>query len=182
MRIIAGTAKRTVLVTPKGINTRPTSDMARESLFNIFAANIVGASFLDLFCGSGAVGLEALSRGAAEVVLVDSSKLAISATVQNLQKSKLSGARIIESTVQKAISKLSATNCVFDYIFLDPPYETNLLAQTMQQLSNASLLAKSGMIIAETDTKLPIPTSDFALVDNRKYGRTSFLLYTHRSN
>ena len=184
MRIVAGTAGRTVLVAPKGHNTRPTSDIARESLFNIISANIVGARFLDLFCGSGAVGLEALSRGAAEVVLVDSQKLAIQAALQNLNKTKLCGAQVMESTAQRAIAKLSSAGRIFDFIFLDPPYDTDLLEQTMQQLCNTSLLANTGMIIAETDSKLavPPPPAAFTLVDSRKYGRTSFLLYSINSH
>ena len=183
MRIVAGTARRAVLVAPAGQNTRPTSDMAREGLFNILSASIAGARFLDLFCGSGAVGLEALSRGASEAVLVDQHKSAIAATLQNLKKTGLAGAEVMEATAQKAIAKLASAGRTFNFIFLDPPYDTHLLEQTLQQISHVSLLEYSGMIIAETDSKLAVPATPpgFTLVDSRKYGRTSFLLYTHES-
>jgi len=176
------------LATPKGLNTRPTADMAKESLFNVISAEICGARFLDLFCGSGAIGLEALSRGAEAAVFVENAKPAIAAILQNLEKTKLtSHAQLLEMPVEKAISKLDASGRGFDIIFLDPPYDTDLLSQTLSQLVQTHLLSETGIIIAETDSKIyranPIPIpSTLELTDTRIYGRTCFLFFKWRVN
>jgi len=182
MRIIAGTARRTNLIAPKGLNTRPTSDMAKEGLFNILSAKIRAARFLDLFCGSGAIGIEALSRGAKEAVFVENTKAAIAATSQNIEKAKLQSAQILEMSVEKAIGKLATNGRMFDVIFMDPPYDTKLITQTLFQLAEANLLAEMGIIVAETDSaaykEVPIAIpSMLQLTDTRIYGRTCFLFY-----
>ena len=179
MRVVAGVAGRTKLVAPKGMDTRPTSDMAKENLFNILAPHVRGARFLDLFCGSGAIGIEALSRGADEAVFVENAKPAIDATQQNLEKTKLK-ADVLAFPVQRAIDLLESEKRCFDIIFLDPPYETDLLIQTLKHLSKTHLLAANGLLIAETDSNfgdiVGVPR-EFALVDKRNYGRTCFLFY-----
>jgi len=153
--------------------------MAKENLFNILAGEIVDARFLDLFCGSGAIGLEALSRRAKEVVLVENAKAAITATRHNIAKTKLP-AQLLELPAAKAIEKLAADGRVFDIIFLDPPYETNLLAETFKLLARTNLLGSGGLLIAETDSKIPPPDTpeSLELIDTRIYGRTCFLFYT----
>jgi len=188
MRIISGSARRVNLTAPKGLYTRPTADMAKESLFNIISAEIRGTQFLDLFCGSGAIGLEALSRGAKEAVFVENFKPAIAATLQNLEKTKLTQhAQLLEMSVEKAIDKLDISGCSFDIIFLDPPYDTNLLTQTLNHLAKTHLLCETGIIIAETDSGAYEPSqvlapSVFELSDTRTYGRTCFLFYKWRAN
>ena len=188
MRVISGSARRVNLTAPKGLDTRPTADMAKENLFNIISAEIRGVRFLDLFCGSGAIGLEALSRGAQEAVFVENAKPAIMATLQNLEKTKLTqNAELLEMSVEKAISKLDAGGRSFDIIFLDPPYDTDLLTQTLKQLAKTKLLSETGIIIAETDSKIhatsPMPTlSALELTNTRIYGRTCFLFYMWRAN
>jgi len=183
MRIIAGRAKGTSLIAPKGLNTRPTADMAKESLFNIISTDIRDTHFLDLFCGSGAIGLEALSRGAKEAVFVESSRPAIAATMQNVEKTKLAPfAELLQMPAAKAIDKLAARGRSFDIIFLDPPYDTNLLTQTLNHLAKTNLLSKTGILIAETDSKInaenPILTpKELELINTRIYGRTCFLFY-----
>ena len=177
MRIIAGTARRTVLVAPKGQDTRPTADIAKESLFNIL--DVSDTRFLDLFCGSGAIGLEALSRGARDAVFVDNARIAIAAVTQNLQKAKLeSFAEILQTSVKDAIIKLSVAGSLFDIIFLDPPYDTNMLQNTLNHLAIENILAKNGIIVAETDSKLYdniVVPEQLQLTDTRVYGRTCFL-------
>jgi len=183
LRIVAGTARRINLVSPKGLNTRPTSDIAKEGLFNILSTVIQGSRFLDLFCGSGAIGLEALSRGAKQAILVESSRHAIEATLQNIEKTRLA-AQLMEMPVITAINKLSANNQIFDIIFLDPPYDTNILTEALQILSTTNLLAKNGTIIAETDImhKETISLPDvFQLIDSRNYGRTCFLFFNWKA-
>jgi len=157
--------------------------MAKEGLFNMISSNIHGASFLDLFCGSGAIGLEALSRGAKEAVFVESAKPAIESTRYNIEKTRLSdSAKLMEMPVTKAIEKLESGKYCFDIIFLDPPYDTDLLTQTLNILTATNLLAPDGIIIAETDSKLSqeiaknIPDK-LKLTETRTYGRTCFLFY-----
>ena len=188
MRVIAGTARRIQLTSPKGQETRPTSDRAKEGLFNIIADKLPNAAFLDLFCGSGAMGIEALSRGAKEAVFVDNSKPAQIATAQNLEKTKLDiNAQMLNMSISKALLQLSQAGKLFDIIFLDPPYDkrgTNHLAQTLQALSQANILAEDGLLIAETDTRTgtnfaestaPAP---FVYVNKRDYGQTCFLFFS----
>ena len=175
MRVIAGSAKRTVLTAPEGLNTRPTSDRAKESLFSILGEKVRGARFLDIFCGSGAIGIEALSRGAASAVFVDNSPHAIKALTANLAKTRLNhNAEILHMNADNAIQKLGDHQ--FDIIFLDPPYGTNLLIQALGNLFPNHQMAENGLIIAEVDSKdsLVLPT-DFTLESTREYGRTKFL-------
>ena len=176
MRVIAGSARRTALVAPQGTNTRPTADRAKESLFNIIAPRIKGARFLDIFCGSRAIGIEALSRGAKEAVFIENASPALKAVKENLTKTKLQNAEIIEASVEKAISLLSGRQ--FDIIFLDPPYDSKLLVQTMQEISRTNLLAENGVIIAETERSTELEFPGFLLTSTRVYGRTNFLFFS----
>ncbi len=181
MRIISGKAKGTNLYTLEGNNTRPTSDRAKEALFNILGINVLECAFLDLFAGSGAVGLEAASRGAKKVILVDRSKDAIEIIKKNIQKTHLENKVLIykleyEDALNKKILEKQ------DYIFLDPPYKSDLLYKSILIILQQDLLKEDGTIIAETDKaeefekqieKLPIK-----IIDKRKYGRNQFLFLT----
>jgi len=171
LRVIAGKAKRTLLVAPEGLNTRPTADRAKEGLFNILAPRVRGARFLDMFCGSGAIGIEALSRGAAEAVFVENSPAAISALRKNLAKTRLSDAEIFELPVETAVSRFSTNGRKFDIIFLDPPYGFDFLPVSEAR----TLLAEGGIIIVETDSSFP--AGDLTPHDVRLYGRTKFLFF-----
>jgi len=180
MRVIAGTARRINLVAPAGSTTRPTSDRAKEALFSILAADLHDASFLDLFCGSGAMGIEALSRGAASSVFVDAAKAAMHAVALNLQTTKLHDkATITHTHAAGAIQSFANNGSKFDLIFMDPPYGGTWITDTLVLLAQACILNEGGRIIAETDTKLPLPdAAGFTLADQRDYGRTRFLFYT----
>jgi len=179
LRVIAGTARRTLLVAPAGVNTRPTADRAKESLFSIIMNRLDGARFLDIFCGSGAIGIEALSRGVKEATFVESALPALKALKENLVKTKLtSSAYIIEETAEKALGRLAAEARQFDIIFLDPPYDTDLLSQTLAAIFNQNLLAQGGIIIAETDKNHNEAPASFHLYDTREYGRAKFLFYS----
>jgi 16S rRNA (guanine(966)-N(2))-methyltransferase RsmD len=160
------------------LDTRPTSDRAKENLFNVISGRVRGARFLDLFCGSGAVGIEALSRGAREAVFVESSPAAVKCTQANLAKTKLT-AQVLHMTAEKAIRFLSENSNQFDIIFLDPPYDSPLLAQALEQISQAGLIAENGLLIAETDSSNDSHFDDFVkgCASQRIYGRTRFLLY-----
>ena len=177
MRVIAGTARRVQLISPKGLNTRPTSDRAKEGLFNILGERVRGALMLDVFCGSGAIGIEALSRGAEKVVFADSAAEAIQALKLNLAKTKLAEkSEIIHANTLHVIYTLAQKGLCFDIIFLDPPYQTELLIQTLTKLAEKNILTESGMIIAETDAKFDIFVPEvFMLESTRVYGSTKFL-------
>ena len=168
MRVIAGSARRTLLSAPPGSLTRPTSDRAKEALFNILGTQITSASFLDIFCGSGAIGIEALSRGAREVVFVDNSPAAVQAVRANLTKTRLTG-EVLLCSAEKAIIRLEGRR--FDIIFLDPPYGLGILAHIQE--AAAGLLAPGGIMAAESALREQvIPPHGFTLIDSRKYGQT----------
>ena len=179
MRVIAGSAKRIPLAAPKGKNTRPTSDRAKEGLFNIIAHRIADSCFLDLFCGSGAIGIEALSRGAKHVTFVDHSPASISVLNLNLDKTGLrKQAWYLCTKVEDAIRRLANEDACFDMIFLDPPYGCDYEEDVLSQIVSTGILSGGGTIVAETDSKLidNIPSSLY-LYDVRTYGLTNFLFY-----
>ena len=177
MRVIAGSARRTPLAAPKGHSTRPTADRVKESLFNILAPHVPGARFLDLFCGSGAIGIEALSRGASEVVFADNSRDAISALAANLERTRLSG-RVMLMNALAAVSALEQEGRGFDIIFLDPPYGQGLLSQTLIALGESDILLPGCIVVAECDKNESAPDAGkLELHDTREYGGTRLLFY-----
>lgn len=171
MRIISGRARGTKLFTLEGLDTRPTLDRVKEPLFSIIGLKIQDADVLDLFSGSGALGLEALSRGAKKAILCDNSKKAIQIIENNIKKTKLN-AEIINDDFIKCLEKLKEKQ--FDLIFLDPPYETNYIERAINKILECNLLKKDGLIIAETDNQKiveNIEKLDITVNSIRKYGR-----------
>lgn len=149
MRVIAGSAKRLQLKTIEGNNTRPTTDRIKETLFNMIAPYITDCYFLDLFAGSGGIGIEALSRGAKEAVFVEYNKKAMNCIKENLAYTKLEeGALCMQDDVLTALHKLEGTR-KFDYIFMDPPYNQMMEKDVLIYLANSNLLAEDGVIIVE---------------------------------
>src|ERR1700760_2149257 len=138
MRVIAGTLRRRTLEAPAGLATRPTSDRLRETLFNVLAPRMQGAAFLDLYAGSGAVGIEALSRGAASVVFVERAPAAIRVLRANLDRLGLKeGYRIVAGSVRGYLSKPQG-GPPFDIVFLDPPYDAKSeYAATLESLGGS---------------------------------------------
>ena len=175
MRVIAGFARRTALVAPVGLSTRPTSDRCKENLFNILGEQVRGARVLDIFCGSGAIGIEALSRGAEKAVFVDCDSSAVKAVKTNLLKTKLSAnALVLEMLVEQAVKRLSAEK--FNIIFLDPPYNSQQVSEILAELF--PLLDEDGLIVAETHIEfVPPKHNEGNLADTRIYGQTKFLFY-----
>ena len=154
MRIIAGTHRSRTLQAPAGLATRPTSDRLRETLFNVLAPRIEGAAFLDLYAGSGAVGIEALSRGAARVDFVERAPAALAVLRGNLAKLGLTaGFRIHEGSVGPVLRRMKpSAGTAFNLVFLDPPYDAaEEYAATLNMLggSQAGLLAPAALLIAE---------------------------------
>ncbi len=149
MRVIAGTARRLRLKTLEGLETRPTTDRIKETLFNMIADGLFGCSFLDLFSGSGGIGIEALSRGAKRAVFVEKNPKACACVRENLAHTKLSAqAETMQADALNALVRLSGRES-FDYIYMDPPYGKELEKKALAFLADSSLLAEDGVIIIE---------------------------------
>lgn len=149
MRIITGCARGAKLIAPKGEHTRPTAERTKEAVFSMLQYDFEGRRVLDLFAGSGQLGLEAVSRGAELAVLVDADRAAIDAITQNANHTKLADrARILKTD---ALSFLrSYSGAPFHLIFLDPPYQTDLVAKCLSHIAKGGVLAEGGLIVCET--------------------------------
>ena len=178
MRIISGTARGTKLYTLEGIETRPTLDRVKESIFNIIQSEIKDSVVLDLFSGSGAIGLELLSRGAKKAILCDKSKEAIQIINKNVQKTHLQDkAEIYNMDFKTAIKKLK--NQEFDIIYIDPPYVTDYVKIAIEEIVKNKLVNTNTKIIIETDDEerilKQIENINVRVVDKRKYGRATII-------
>lgn len=175
MRIVAGTHRGARIAAPKGIATRPTGDRVREAAFNLIGP-VDGAAVLDLFAGSGALGLEALSRGAASVTFVESDKGACRTIADNLAKLKLTGARV---TCADAVWTLRRESHAYDLVLVDPPYEawSELEPKLAEHLPR--VLAPNGLLVVETGSRtepqLPLP-----IRTSRRYGSARLTLFEHQ--
>jgi len=172
MRIIAGTHRGQRIAAPKGLATRPTGDRVREAAFNLIGP-VDGAAVLDLFAGSGALGLEALSRGAASVTFVENDRVACRTIADNLAKLKLTGARVTCGDAMWAVRQESRT---YDLIFVDPPYEawSEVESKLAQQLPR--LLAPNGLLVVETGSRTE-PSLPLPLRTSRRYGSARLTLF-----
>lgn len=149
MRVIAGSAKRMPLKTVEGMDTRPTTDRIKETLFNMISEYLADSYFLDLFSGSGAIGIEALSRGAAHATFVEQNKKAMNCIRENLKFTKLDDrAELYETDVINALSRMEGRK-KFDYIFMDPPYDQLLEKRVLEYLQESDLLSEDALIIVE---------------------------------
>lgn len=149
MRIIAGTARSLPLRSIEGRDTRPTTDRIKETLFNILQTGIEGCSFLDLFAGSGQIGLEALSRGASHAVFVESSKKACACIEENIRFTRFdTRAKLLSMEASGALRTLEG-NDSFDYIFMDPPYQSGMEQEVLIYLAGSELLKEDGVMIIE---------------------------------
>ena len=154
MRVIAGKARRLNLKTVEGMNTRPTQDRTKETLFNVINNDIPQSSFLDLYSGSGAIGIEALSRGAKECVFVENNRQALQCIEENLEFTKLKeNALIIKDSVQNAIEMLNNQKKYFDFVFMDPPYNHLYEKDVLIFLSKSVLIDSCSMIIIEASNE-----------------------------
>lgn len=178
MRIISGKARGTKLYTLEGNNTRPTLDRVRESLFNIIQKEIPGCTFLDLFSGCGAVGLEAISRGAKKAILCDNQRKAIEVIKRNVEKTHfenevqvyhMSFENLLEYKIKEKIS----------IIYIDPPYKTSFASNAIKLILAKDLIGEDSIIVVETDEeeriKKEIEELSVVIVDQRKYGRAHLI-------
>jgi 16S rRNA (guanine966-N2)-methyltransferase len=176
MRIIAGSRKGARIFAPKGLDTRPTADRVREAAFNLLGPGAAeDATVLDLFAGSGALGLEALSRGAADVTFVDDNRGAITAIKGNLATLK-ANAQVRQTDALKFLHAASTGGAQYDLVFLDPPYR--LAERLAPPLSEAlpAVLAPGAVAVAESDRRAPLAL-DLPLLDERRYGDTLIRIY-----
>ena len=177
MRVIAGSARSVPLKTLDGLSTRPTTDRVKTSLFNIIQFEIEGREALDLFAGSGALGIEALSRGAKHAVFVDQNPEAVRVIRENLTKTKLlPNAEIVRS---EALSYLRNCQKCFDLIFLDPPYAENLLENALNCISEIDILKSGGIILCERPSDKQELEAIPGLTKSKdyRYGKTVISLY-----
>lgn len=160
MRVIAGTARRLRLVTPEGNDTRPTQDRIKETLFNMIQNQVPGAVFIDLFAGSGGIGIEALSRGAVRAVFVENNVNAYKCILENLKTTHFEEqATVLKQDVVLGLRSIKEKEA--DIIFIDPPYHGELYERTLSQLSEMNYVTSNTMIIVEADLNL-----DFSFAEN----------------
>jgi 16S rRNA (guanine966-N2)-methyltransferase len=187
MRVIAGTYRSRILKSLKGLALRPTSDRLRETLFNVLGPAVVGARFVDVFAGTGAVGIEAISRGAAEVVFIENHPPAVALIRKNLESLGVrSGAAVFDADALRGLEMLAArqkgTGAAFDFVFLDPPYAASEeYARVLRVLGSASFLAPGSIVIAEHHKKfdLPVHTGSLARFRILKQGDAALTFYRH---
>ena len=173
MRVIAGIARRRNLVCPSGDGTRPTTDRIKETLFNILQSDLYDIRFLDLFSGSGGIGIEALSRGAKEAVFVENGKEAVSCIKQNLKATGfLDQSQVMAMDVMQALRRLETLNRPFDIIFMDPPYRQGLEEDVLRFLSKSDILKPDTKIIVEASLD-----TDFSYLDELGFNVLKFKKY-----
>jgi len=177
MRIIAGERKGHTIYAPKGLDTRPSSDRVRENVFNIVAPWVEDARVLDLFAGSGAMGLEALSRGAAAVVFVESDAGAVRTIERNLDKLRLTGATVLRLGASVALTQEVAAGRKYDLVLADPPYsmtDYEALARYFPRV-----LADDGLLVLESSARSEPELPGLEVRTTRKYGSTRVTVFEH---
>ncbi len=177
MRVISGTARGRKLLSPQGNDTRPTTDRIKETLFNIISPLVPDSVFLDIFGGSGAIGIEALSRGAELAVFVDNSRKAVNLIRENLKLTNLSEkSLVLEADYKKAMQLLSEQNRKFHVIFMDPPYYKDFTLEALELTVKYNLLANEGIIVTELGSKEPLPeVSGLKVYRQKNFGTTTMV-------
>ncbi|MBD3184837.1 16S rRNA (guanine(966)-N(2))-methyltransferase RsmD [Candidatus Poribacteria bacterium] len=187
MRIIAGEYKGRRISSVKGADIRYTADRVKKSLFSILRDKVIDARFLDIFAGSGNVGIESISRGASEVTFVDANPVCIKAISQNLAKISLSpnspGITLLKMNMSKATAFFNKQNKQFDIIFLDPPYRKGLVKESLNHIFKNNILADNGLLIAEHDVKEDVLESEgnLTLIRQNSYGTKLLSFYSQKN-
>ena len=177
MRVITGKARGVQLKTPDGLQTRPTSDRVKEALFSIIQFDVPGKNVLDLFGGTGQLGIEAISRGAKSAVFVDAGEKACALIRENLRRCRMEGeGRVVRSDYLEYLSRCRER---FDLVFLDPPYAEVFLENSLNKLAEIDILESGAIIVAErpVNKELPWELTGFTKSKDYKYGNTLLTLY-----
>ena len=182
MRVIAGSARRILLKTVDGLDTRPTTDRIKETLFNMIQNDLYNCTFLDLFSGSGAIGIEALSRGAGEAVFVEKNPKAVACIRENLHSTHLEErAQVLSCDCLEALKRLEGREDAFDFIFMDPPYNRLLERDMLTYLANSRLADSKTRIIVEASRETNadyLPGLGFCLMKDKVYKTNRHLFIT----
>ncbi|KZL94443.1 16S rRNA (guanine(966)-N(2))-methyltransferase RsmD [Clostridium magnum] len=186
MRIIAGLARGRKIMSPVGAGTtRPTLDRVKEAMFNIIQNRVYGATVLDVFAGTGSLGLEAASRGAKECYLVDRSNETYPFLAKNIENLKFQEiCKSFNMDSYKALEEFSKKNIVFDLIFIDPPYMKNMIPLAIEIIEKEGLLDINGLIVTKIDSQEEIyqGTDKIILKDSRRYGNTTVCFYRYKED
>ena len=182
MRVISGSARRIQLKTVEGMGTRPTTDRIKETLFNILQPELYRARFLDLFSGSGAIGIEALSRGCGMAVFVENDREATACIRENLERTKLfETAEVMQKDVFAALETLEKEGKSFDIIFMDPPYDRLFEKMVLDRLSGSVLIHEETLIVVEASLKTDfsyIEDSGYKIIREKRYKTNKHLFLT----
>ena len=181
MRIISGEHKGRKLFSIRGMVTRPTADRVREALFNILGPKLFCAQVLDLYAGTGALGIEALSRGATHATLIDQSAQALTILRKNIALCNLTeSSRVIQWDITKNLNCLKPYPHTFDLVFLDPPYHKKIVSQSLAHLLACKCLKAGAVVVAEHETgaTVNIPASSLTLESTRRYGQTALSFFS----
>lgn len=172
MRVISGTARGLRLKSLEGLDTRPTLDNVKEAIFSMLFSVCPDATVLDLFAGSGAMGIEALSRGAKEAVFADLNPRACSVVRENIEKARMTDrATVVNTDAARYLETAGKSGMKFDLIFLDPPYALGLIDDALRLIGEYNLLSEGGLVVCEFDSGTVVDIQDFNLVKDKRYGR-----------
>jgi 16S rRNA (guanine966-N2)-methyltransferase len=185
MRITGGQAKSRVLSSPKGLKIRPTTDQVREAIFNIIGQDLSGLKVLDLFAGTGSLGLESLSRGALSALFIDSSQQSVNLIKKNLAICGYEGSGAV---LRKDLGRGIPLNHplikgIVDLVFLDPPYRNKIIPFLLEELSTEEVVSSGSLVVAESskNEELPVSVKNFQMVDTRLYGITRISIYEYEA-
>ncbi len=179
MRILAGSAKGRKLKGFSRKDVRVTSGKVKGAIFDVIGPYLDEQQFLDLFAGSGSVGIEALSRGAESCVFIEKNAECVKIINENLRKAGLSSAKVIKMDVYRGLKKINKNQAIFDYIFMDPPYFRHLYVPVLEEIAESNILKKKGTVIVEHHKSISLPEVINGLHGNeiKKYGDTCITFY-----
>ena len=185
MRVIAGLAKGRKLLPPEGMGTRPTLDRIKESIFNIIQNRVMDAVSLDMFSGTGSLGIEIASRGAKQSYLIEKGDVSYSLLKQNVENLKFQDiCTPLKGDCYKYIEEFSKDGIIFNVIFIDPPYAKDMIPPAVELISKYNVLKKDGLIVTKIDSGEIIyeGNDEITLFDKRKYGNTTVCFYQYKEN
>jgi 16S rRNA (guanine966-N2)-methyltransferase len=180
IRIVGGKYRSRNIFTPDVDTTKPTKDMVREGIFSALGSSIIGANVLDLFAGSGALGIESLSRGANKALFIDNNRVAINVIKKNLLLLNENSSEAILNSYQVAMEYFKKSGATFDIVFLDPPYKENIYQEIIDGLILSGVLSTYGIIVCESDKLLEINKNYFEKIKNYSYGKSKVTILWRR--